>query len=352
VIDLGKRLETIAFYDGDARKAEVKLRDLGGKFPFIIILPQSAFEDLLEQSLKRAGVKVEWNHRFDSLEEEEDRVIAMVEHLEGTGTGYIVPHWEMVVKNRRPAHAEFLIGADGPNSLVRARLGIEMERTVGPDFFAAYEFESEQPAGDEVRIVLDDKTANVLWPLTGNKYRWTFQLIKSEVSSEFPEKERRAARFAPKAVDESIRKYVEKIAHHRAPWFTAGVKEISWCTEVAFEQRRAKQFGRGRCWLAGDAGHQAGPVGAQSMNVGLGEAEALAGALQRILRAQAPLSSLEVYERERQAEWGGLLEVTKRLTNRKESSPWVQARRHRILGCLPASGEDLSSLAEQLKCDF
>ena len=86
-------------------------------------------------------------------------------------------------------------------------------------------------------------------------------------------------RFAQKAVDERIRQYVEKVAKQRAPWFTAGVKEITWCTEVVFEQRVAKQFGRDRCWLAGDAAHQTGPVGVQSMNVGMAEAATLAGCL-------------------------------------------------------------------------
>ena len=46
----------------------------------------------------------------------------------------------------------------------------------------------------------------------------------------------------------------------------------------------AKQFGRNRCWLAGDAAHQTGPVGVQSMNVGFCEAEALSSALHKILR--------------------------------------------------------------------
>ena len=99
-------------------------------------------------------------------------------------------------------------------------------------------------------------------------------------------------RFSQKAVDEQIRQYVEKVARHRAPWFSAGVKEITWCTEVVFEQRLAKQFGRDRCWLVGDAAHQTGPVGVQSMNVGMAEAEALAGVLRKIVSEEAPLELL------------------------------------------------------------
>jgi len=351
ILERGRRIEKIAFYDGATRRAEVKLSELGGPFPFMVILPQNDFEDVLEQRLRKAGVAVNWNHRFSDLQSEGDTVVATVEELGATAAGYIVPHWETVVKRSMPVRARFLVGADGYGSLVRERLGIESTRVAGPEFFAAYEFEPEEKVEDEVRVVLEPSTTNVLWPLPGNRCRWTFQLLKSEMASEFPEKERRGARVAQATVDERIRQYVEKVAKQRAPWFSAGVKEITWCTEVVFEHRVAQQFGRDRCWLAGDAAHQTGPVGVQSMNVGMAEAASLAGALRRVLREQAPLHLLETCDREWRAEWRRLLGLTGGLKPRKETSPWVQERRGRILSCLPASHEDLGPLAGQLGLD-
>ena len=352
VLEAGRRIEKIAFYDGAARQAEVKLSQLGGAFPFMLILPQNAFESLLEQRLRKLGVAVNWNHRFVDLHNDAETVVATVEEMGATATGYIVPHWETVVKRSFPVRAQFLVGADGYGSLVRQRLGIENTRVAGPEFFAAYEFEPEGKVEDEVRVVLDQSTTNVLWPLLGNKYRWTFQLLKSEMASEFPEKERRGVRFAQKAVDERIRQYVEKVAKQRAPWFSAGVKEIAWCTEVVFEHRVARQFGQERCWLAGDAAHQTGPVGVQSMNVGISEAATLAATLRRILREKAPLNLLETCNREWQDEWRRLLGLTGGLKPRDETTPWVRERRARILSCLPASHEDLAPLAGQLKLDL
>ena len=348
----GRRVEKIAFYDGATRQAEVELSELGGAFPFMVILPQNIFEEALEQRLRKAGVAVNWNHRFSDLQSDAGGVVATVEELGATATGYIVPHWEAIVKRSFPLRAQFLVGADGYGSLVRQRLGIEHTRVAGPEFFAAYEFEPTEKVQDEVRVVLDQSSTNVLWPLLGNRYRWTFQLLKSEMAGEFPEKERRGARLAQTTVDESIRQYVEKVAKRRAPWFAAGVKEIAWCTEVVFEQRVAKQFGRDRCWLAGDAAHQTGPVGVQSMNVGMGEAVALAGSLRRILREKATLSLLEACDHEWQAEWRRLLGLTGGLKPRTDTAPWVRERRGRILSCLPASHEDLAPLGEQLGLDF
>src|ERR1039457_7269002 len=232
------------------------------------------------------------------------------------------------------------------------RSGIEHTRVAGPEFFAAYEFEPVEKVEDEVRVVLDKSTTNVLWPLLGNRCRWTFQVMKSDLASEIPEKERREARFAEKAVDERIRQYVEKVAKERAPWFSAGVKGITWCTEVVFEQRIVRQFDRDRCWLAGDAAHQTGPVGVQSMNVGMAEAVSLAGALRGILREETQVSLLEGCEREWQAEWRRLLGLNGGLKPGNETSPWVRERRARILSCLPASHEDLAPLAGQLRLDL
>ncbi len=348
VLEQGRRVETVAFYEGTARHAGVKLSALGGEFPFMLLLPQNVLEAVLEQRLRKAGVAVNWGHRFDDVHSEAEGVAVSVEELGATGRGYIVPHWEAVVKRRFPVRAQFLVGADGQGSLVRQRLGIENTRAAGPAFFAAYEFEPESPVEGEVRVVLAPSTTDVLWPLLGNRCRWTFQMVKAEGVGEFPEKERREVRFTQTSVDERIRHYVEKVAKQRAPWFAWGVKEITWCTEVVFEQRVAKRFGRERCWLAGDAAHQTGPVGVQSMNVGMSEAAELAGALRRILREKAPLSLLETCQREWQAEWRHLLGLAGGLKPRAGSSAWVRSRCDRILACLPASHQALTLLASQL----
>jgi 3-(3-hydroxy-phenyl)propionate hydroxylase len=263
-----------------------------------------------------------------------------------------VPHWETMVKQRVPVRAQFLVGADGYSSLVRQRLGIENTQVAGPTFFAAYEFEPETQAEGEVRVVLDDSTTDVLWPLLGNKCRWTFQLAKGEGLSEFPEKERHGVRLAQRTVDERIRRHVEEVARARAPWFAWGIKEITWCTQVVFEQRVARQFGRDRCWLAGDAAHQTGPVGVQSMNAGMNEAATLARTLRRILREKAPSSLLEDCDREWQEEWRRLLGLTGGLKPRKETGAWVRERCGRILACLPGSHQDLTRLAGQLGLDL
>jgi 2-polyprenyl-6-methoxyphenol hydroxylase-like FAD-dependent oxidoreductase len=153
-------------------------------------------------------------------------------------------------------------------------------------------------------------------------------------------------------VDEHIRQYVQQISGRRAPWFTAPVKQVTWCTEVAFEPCLAEAFGRGRCWLAGDAAHQTGPVGVQSMNQGFWEADVLAGQLRQILRHDKPLASLAAYERDARAEWRRLLGLTGGLRPRSDTLPWVRGNSARLLPCLPSAAGDLDRLAGQLNLDL
>jgi 2-polyprenyl-6-methoxyphenol hydroxylase-like FAD-dependent oxidoreductase len=348
LLPYGRRVHTVALYDGTARCAEVNIEAVGGEFPFLLVLPQSALEEALEQRLQKSGTKVLWNHRFDGLEKEEKAIVATVEKIGGTAVGYIVPHWEMVVQKRFSVRAQFLIGADGHNSLVRQRLGIDYERFGDSQSFVACEFTSASTVQDELRVVLDEFTTNVLWPLPGHACRWTFQLIHSEGPTDFPEKERRAMRPAEKILNDSIRQNVARLAHSRAPWFSYDVDEILWCKHVVFEHRLAKQFGQGRCWLIGDAAHQTGPVGVQSMNVGLTEAEELAAVLQKIIRDEKSLKLLQKFEQQRRDEWRELLGLSDSFKPNGQPMSWLLRRAPRILSCLPASGDDLKRLAQSL----
>jgi 2-polyprenyl-6-methoxyphenol hydroxylase-like FAD-dependent oxidoreductase len=351
VLERGRRIHRFAFWDRKAFQAELKFSELNSTYPFLLILPQSALESLLEQRLQKAGINVHWNHRFASFVEEEECVAATVEELAGTSTGYIVPHWEMVVKDRAQVRTQFLIGADGHGSLVRQVAGLNYQRVGDAEFFAAFEFESSDPVEDEVRVVLDE-TTDVLWPLPDGKCRWTFQLLRHELAAEFPEKERRAVRLAQPQVDERIRQYVEKVSTHRAPWFTAHVQNISWCSEVTFERRLAKPSGQNRYWLLGDAAHQTGPVGIQSVNSGFAEAEGLVSRLKKILHEGGKLQVLQAHNQEHEKRWNQLMGLTGGLKARADTNSWVRANCAKLMPCLPGFDAELTKLANLLGLDL
>ncbi len=356
ILELGRRIDSVGFYEGASRQAEIRLAELPVDFPFLLALPQSALESLLENKLQsRSGVKVQWNHRLSDLQPEGDSIIASVDQLAETAQGYGVPTFEWIVKKTRQTRASFVVGADGHNSFVRQSTGIEQETFGEPEKFAVYEFETEGTgpgSHEEVRIVLDDQTTNVCWPLPNRRCRWSFQLGAGEVSSDADGKARSAVVFEEPAFDQVTKDHLHLFVQERAPWFKANIKEIDWSIAVQFQKRLARQLGRDRCWLIGDAAHQTGPVGMQSMNVGLREAVELADLLTRILRDKASPHLLETYNQSRRNEWQQLLGINRELRPRGTASPWVQRRCGKMLPVIPAAGAELPQLLDQLGLDL
>ena len=158
-----------------------------------------------------------------------------------------------------------MIGADGYDSAVRRMAGIELEDHGAAQIFSVYEIEAAGELPAEVRVILDPDLTSVYWPLEEGRCRWGFQI-------------RDASEHAP-----SMERLAQLIAA-RAPWGTVRPTEIYWSTLGVFERRLTRSFGKGGVWLAGDAAHQAAPVGVHSMNSGLVEARELAARISRIQR--------------------------------------------------------------------
>jgi 2-polyprenyl-6-methoxyphenol hydroxylase-like FAD-dependent oxidoreductase len=350
---LGRPIDTVAFYEGDVRRAEIRLSELPGNFQYALALPQSGFEQLLEDRLLAVNpAGVHWNHRLTDLHSGDGAVVASIDKLAQSAKGYIVAEWDWMVQKQIETTAAFVVGADGHDSTVRSLLDIEYQMAAGREQFAVFEFETDDDAGAEVRIAMDATTTNVLWPLPGGRCRWSFQLVKATDAGEFPAKERETLRFSPAEIDERMARTVARLARSRAPWFTGTIRNIQWAARVRFEHRLAKQFGSDRAWLAGDAAHQTGPVGGQSMNAGLLEAEALARTLKKILRDGGSLRLLQEYHRVHHARWEQLLNRGERLRAKNAADPWLKERAGRILSCVPATGDHFLSAIERLGFEF
>jgi 3-(3-hydroxy-phenyl)propionate hydroxylase len=262
--------------------------------------------------------------------------------------GYVVPHWESVVRKRFGIEAPFVIAADGPESTARSAMNIEFGIREKPQSFLIYEFEAEEPIENEARIVMGRDSTDALWPLSETRCRWTFQMLPVG-NREFPEKEREPYIFADS--DDDLRAAVQRAAHVRAPWFHNGCKEVTWRTEVDFERRLVASLGHNQTWLVGDAAHQTLPFTCQSMNAGLHEAKTLTDAIHKILRQNASSSLLETYAQQTHDTWKQLLDP-RALRAGLGVDPWIAQNLKRLLACLPASGEDLEPVARQLNLQW
>ena len=350
---LGRRIDTVAFYQGNRRQTEIRFQSAPNELPYVLALPQHLLEGVLEAALlKRASLPIQWGHRLAALKANEHQVAAEVYELEMTSKGYSVPHLDQVVRRSCGVEASFLVGADGAESVVRQQLGIENRPHGESSLFAVFDFKHSGTLPDEMRVVLDDALTSCLWPLPNQTARWLFQLPGQPTPEEHLAKDREPVLLDDEDDPHGAPQMLRRLIRERAPWFETAVREILWHRTVGFEPRLVEKFGHGRCWLAGGAAHQSCPVGMQSVNVGLSEASQLADILLAILRQGMPMSRLDEYERSRQSEWQQLLGLAGEPQPRPQIDPWVRQRRGRFLSCLPASREDLKPMTDQLALDF
>jgi 2-polyprenyl-6-methoxyphenol hydroxylase-like FAD-dependent oxidoreductase len=338
----------VSFHEGAAAPTEIDIAAVTPEFPHMLTLPQAAMETLLEQKLNEAHVQVAWNHRLADLRSEGGVVLATVEELCGTATGYDVPRWETVVNKTLHFSAPFVVGADGYRSAVRRCLGIESESMGAPELFVVYEFDSDLERTSEMTMVLNESDKNVLWPLPEERCRWSFQWTATAPDGEFPAKERGALWFEDKPVAARTREHLLQMVKSRAPWFNASIGNVDWAADVQFEPHLARKFGRTRCWLAGDAAHQTGPVGMQSMNVGFREGEALATALTTILRRRGSFDLLDAYEQRFRSEWLDLLGKGRQVRPIAGETQPLRRTDAALLSCLPASDAELETMLHRL----
>lgn len=344
----GRRLDRVVFYSADqGREAEVSLGALPAEYPFVLVLPQHKLEALLASRLGTLGGRVLWHHRLSAMRAEPDRVLAEVDQLVGTATGSAVPRWHWVVGRTLEVSARFVVGADGHHSLVRQLMDIRHDHWAPAELYVAYEFTAAKALPDELAVVLTDHTKSALWPLPGGRCRWSFQLTELD-DLEFPDKDRQPFWSESPPVAQQTRERLQQRLRARAPWFPAEIPELDWAADIQFQNRLVRQYGRGRCWLVGDAAHQTAPGGIQSMNVGLLEAEDLAGRLARILRSEGGMELLAEYDQNHRATWLRLLGARGALTATDTTPPWVKNHCGQMLSSLPASGPDLPLLLRQL----
>jgi 2-polyprenyl-6-methoxyphenol hydroxylase-like FAD-dependent oxidoreductase len=333
----------LAAYSGTERQT---LADLPGQ-P-VAVLPQSDLEGLLVQALLDRGVKVEWNHRLAACRQHGDQVEVTVHRLDQEGRGYGVAHVEWVVAKAESFAVPFVIGADGHSSFVRVSQDIDFA-TVGPtQHFAVFEFQGHPAPAAELVVATTGGTLNAMWPLPAGFCRWSFQLPQYAAPEESRDKDMTKIQIGAERYPQLSTDDLRRLLAERAPWFQSQVGSIRWRLVCRFERRLASSFGRERVWLAGDAAHMTGPVGIQSMNLGLQEGAHLAELAAGVLQQGQPLAAFQAYEQRWLPEWRLLLGVTPGLQAGPQASPWVAQHAADLVACLPASGPDLRTLAGTL----
>jgi 2-polyprenyl-6-methoxyphenol hydroxylase-like FAD-dependent oxidoreductase len=180
--------------------------------------------------------------------------------------------------------AEYLLGCDGANSIVRTQIGSVMrdlkfeQRWLVVDIAA----DADLHQWEGVHQVCDPIRAGTYMRIGEARYRWEFQLLAGESADDF-------------GTLEALRPLI-------APW-TADVVDseltLLRATEYTFRAHVADRWRRGNIFILGDAAHLTPPFIGQGMGAGLRDAMNLAWKIAGVRDGTLRAEILDSYEQER-----------------------------------------------------
>ncbi|MEX0326448.1 MAG: FAD-dependent oxidoreductase [Puniceicoccaceae bacterium] len=345
-------VKKIVYCDNTEPRYTLDLTTIPGQEEGLWVVGQDHLETALIEPLEEASVNISWNHRLAGLKQGADGVEVELERLVEGMSGYAMARLEWQVDKEVARTADYIVGADGHFSMVRRRLGIEFPKVAPTQSFAVFEFKSNYDHANEVRIVFGEEGTSVLWPLPGGYYRWGFEIGESAAEQYSRDKDRLFMQVGNQGYRVLESGMLSEMIKQRAPWFDGSIGPFRWRMIVRFEKRLAESFGNDRVWLTGDAGHLTGPIGMQSMNVGIHEGEMLGNLLADCIEGKADATILEGYGKGRESEWRKLLGLDLSLGATAATDPFMSGFVDRLNGTLPVSMETLPEYAKALNLEL
>lgn len=250
--------------------AELPLQDTA--FPHLTLLRQADVEDVLTRALERRGVTVERG----------TELIDVVDAGDGGRARLRTPTDD--------AWGEFaaVVGCDGVDSTVRARLGISWPGGTYPREVVLADLDLTERLDSGVAHVAVGQSGLVFLFGLGEHADW--RLLATRACGTDPPP---PGQDGPPLPADELQGLLDDA---RLP---VRIASVAWSTRVRVQHRVAVGYGRGRVFLAGDAAHASSPAGGTGMNTGIQDATNLGWKLALIDCSADAGRLLGSYEKER-----------------------------------------------------
>jgi 2-polyprenyl-6-methoxyphenol hydroxylase-like FAD-dependent oxidoreductase len=264
--------------------ARVTLDSVDSRFPYALMIPQSETERVLEEQLAIRGVKVERSVELTAFSDKGSIVEATLKKADGT-TEQLTADW--------------LAGCDGAHSTVRHGLAFEFAgSTLDSDWYLADGHVASLEPRDRMHIFWHRDGILAFFPIIGDRWRVIGDLGPAAGG----------ARHADPTLDE-----VNAMTARRGSPSLVMTDPI-WLAAFRINERKVKDYRKGRVFLAGDAAHIHSPAGGQGMNTGMQDAFNLAWKLALVIKGSGGPVLLDSYSPERSAVGDRVLRNAGRLT--------------------------------------
>ena len=200
--------------------------------------------------------------------------------LENSGDGVTAAF--STPERERTVRARYLVGCDGARSTVRELAGIGLDDLQFDEPWLVIDTIVHDPSRlpDLNLQICDPARPTTCVQMGAGRHRWEFMMLPGETAEMVSEP--------------------AFIAGLLKPWNVEGAVSLERAAVYRFHALVAKDWRRGRVFLAGDAAHQTPPFAGQGLCAGLRDAANLAWKLGAVARGQADEALLDSYQIERE----------------------------------------------------
>lgn len=282
--------------EGGEIRGEVNLSNVGqglSSYPYMLVLEQNKNEQLLYEYMQGHGKDVLWGTELVSFSQNTSGVTAHVSNA--IGASQII-------------EAKYLVGCDGPRSLVRNALGLSFEGSTFERLFYVVDVQIDwKYSHDALHVCLAKNSIVAFFPMRGEK---RYRIVGS-----FPEgMNKDEGEILYEEIEQRIRDEAE---------LELDISHVNWFSVYKVHTRHVNKFSEGRCFVAGDAAHIHTPAGGQGMNTGIQDAYNLAWKMAYALRGEADERILDTYNEERLPNAERLTETTDRMFDLAAGTDWL-----------------------------
>lgn len=180
--------------------------------------------------------------------------------------------------------ADFVLGCDGANSVVRNQIGSTMQDLKFDQRWLVVDVatEADLRQWDGVYQICDPARAGTYMRIGDSRYRWEFRLRDGETADEF-------------ATIDALRRLIDRWTRH----VPDGELTLLRVAEYTFRAQIADRWRHGNIFILGDAAHLTPPFIGQGMGAGLRDAMNLSWKIAAVCHGSLPARVLDSYQQER-----------------------------------------------------
>jgi len=263
----GHSCDTIYIHPNGEDSFSISFKEANSISPFILMLPQSKTEQILEDALNQLGYYVERNVELLDVKQDDAGVTAFVRIDED---------------KKETLKTEWLIGCDGANSQVREACNLSFSGSDLKEQFLVADatINFSHFSKDQFHYYFSQGTLLTIFPLGENKYRIAANLHLPYL---------RKLLTTGDVID---------IVQERAQG-SFHISSVEWISPFWIHSKLVTKMRQASIFLAGDAAHILSPAAGQGMNMGIQDAYNLAWKLGFVIKSNAKTSLLDTYHSER-----------------------------------------------------